>query len=108
LGLASFIIALFVAGLEVLLALATAITASRFRSGSVNRRDAEHGLSVVLDFACLSVPVGLIGVVLAVAALVAYRDRKHVFTWIGLIINGLAILPVIGVMLFGFLGMLAK
>ena len=49
----------------------------------------------------MSVPVCLVGVGLAVVALVAHRDRNQLFSWIGLIGNGVVILGVLGVFMLG-------
>jgi hypothetical protein len=50
---------------------------------------------------CLSVPICLVGVGLAIAGLVAHRDRNHLFTWIGLLGNGVVILGIMGLYLLG-------
>ena len=49
----------------------------------------------------MSVPACLIGVGLAVAGLVAHRDRRHALTYVGLAVNALVILAVLGLHALG-------
>jgi DNA-directed RNA polymerase subunit RPC12/RpoP len=110
LGMASFIIALLVGGLDVLLGIviATQIATSeqtpRGREWETPRarmkESAVAGGLAMYCLNCMSVPVCLVGVGLAVVGLVAHRGANHLFTWIGLFGNGVVILGVVGVYVF--------
>jgi hypothetical protein len=54
---------------------------------------------VVLN--CMSTPVCLVGIALPVAGLVANPDRSHRLTWIGLVVNGVVIVGILCLYLFG-------
>src|SRR5262249_24544801 len=96
LGMASFVIALLVGGLDVILAvaIATGIARSQTRAGLQN--EVLGGGMAMYCLNCMSVPLCLVGVGLAIVGLVAHRDRNHLFTWIGLLGNGVVILGVLG------------
>jgi hypothetical protein len=49
---------------------------------------------------CMSVPLCLVGVGLGLVGLIAHRDCNHLFTWIGLLGNGVVILGVVGLYVF--------
>jgi hypothetical protein len=57
----------------------------------------------LLFFNCASVPLCIVGVSLAVVALVAHKDRNHLFTWMGLLGNGIVIVVILGLYLWGTL-----
>lgn len=98
LGIASFLIALMVGGLHIVLAVIVAISIlhSSRREGLQAAGDTFVGGGVSLVcLNCASLPVCLVGVGLAVVALVAHKDCNHLFTWIGLLGNGVVVLGVI-------------
>jgi hypothetical protein len=111
LGIVSFIIALLVGGLDVILALVIVIGIARSghrhadleyypvynhpSGGNLMANVLSGGIAMIcLD--CMSVPLCLVGVGLAFVGLIAHRDCNHVFTWIGLMGNGVVILGVVG------------
>ncbi len=108
LGMASFIIALLVGGLD--LVLAVAITSGIARSGRDNagtfgwkenlKEQIVAGSMAMVCLNCMSLPVCLVGVGLAVVGLIAHRNRNHIFTWIGLIGNGFVVLAQLGMYIF--------
>ena len=49
----------------------------------------------------MSIPLCLVGVGLSLVGLIAHRGRNHLFTWIGLLGNGMVILGVIGLYILG-------
>lgn len=114
LGIASFLIALLVGGLDVILALVIVIGIAR----SASQRERDYygydsdsrervvssmvaGGAAMICLNCLSIPLCLVGVGLAIVGLVAHRDRNHFFTWIGLFGNGIVIFGVVGMYVFG-------
>jgi hypothetical protein len=107
LGIASFIIALLVGGMDILLILIAALSIASSAQqaqypdpyGSAREKLAVNivgGVASVVCLNCMSVPVCLVGFGLALVGLIAHRDRNHVFTWIGLLGNGVVILAVAG------------
>jgi hypothetical protein len=82
LGIASFIIALLVGGLDVLLAvvIAAGIARSSPRSPQL-REDIISGGMALVCLNCMSIPLCLVGVGLALAGLIAHQNRNHHFTW---------------------------
>jgi DNA-directed RNA polymerase subunit RPC12/RpoP len=105
LGIASFLIALLVGGLDVILAVA--ITAGIARSSP--RTSDELKANVVaggVAMVCLnymSLPLCLVGVGLGGVGLVVHRGQNHLFTWIGLCGNGVVIFVVVGLHLIGLM-----
>jgi DNA-directed RNA polymerase subunit RPC12/RpoP len=108
LGIASFIIALLVGGLDVILAIVIATnvakSAPRHRDyGDTTELKANimaGGMSMVC-LNCMSIPLCLVGAGLGLVGLIAHRDQNQLFTWIGLLGNGVVILGVVGLYLFG-------
>lgn len=105
LGIASFLIAMLVGGMDVILALVIAVNAAGSARG-------EAGLGHVagqlvgggLAMYCMnlmSVPLCLVGLGMALVGLVAHRGHNHLFTWLGLLGNGVVILGVVGLYVFG-------
>ena len=100
LGMASFIIALLVGGLDVVLGL---IVVSNVVNSKGVERVKESMLGGAMSLVCLnflSLPACLVGIGLAFVGLVAHRDRNHLFTVIGLVGNGLVILGVLALILW--------
>jgi hypothetical protein len=105
LGIASFIIAVLVIGLDVVLGVAITVRIARSSSGESGVEDlrdaALSGGIAMFCLNCMNVPLCLVGVGLAVTGLIANRGCNHVFSWIGLLGNGVIILAVIGLYVFG-------
>jgi hypothetical protein len=109
LGAASFVIAVLVLGFDLVLGV---FIWSGIVNASTHQPDSEApafdgstadaklvalvGLLEMYCVNCMCIPLCLVGVGLAVAGLVAHRDRKHVLTWFGLFGNGAVIAGVIG------------
>lgn len=104
LGIASFLIALLIGGLDVILALVIAVNMAR-SSGhkDVDRLSyqAAGGGLAMYCLNCMSVPLCLVGFGLGLVGLIAQRDRNHVFSWMGLLGNGIVILVVVGLYVIG-------
>jgi len=122
LGMASFIIALLVGGLDIILAVVVAANIARpvpkaqkvsfssveesakrvyiaaATSENVESKLMAGGMAMVF-LNCISIPLCLVGVGLALVGLIAYRDRNHLLTRIGLYVNRAVILGVIGLYL---------
>ena len=106
--MASFVIAFLVGGLDVILSIVIAVGIAKagHRQVSADYEDdvktsmVGGGMAMVC-LNCMSVPLCLVGVGLAVVGLVTQRDRNHLFTWIGLLGNGIVILSVLGLYLLG-------
>jgi hypothetical protein len=107
LGMGSFIIALLVGGLDLILAVAIvtgiATSASGPRPNSADNLKAEMmaGGMAMVCLNCMSVPVCLVGLGLAIVGLIGHRDRNHLFTWIGLFGNGVVVLAILGLFVLG-------
>jgi hypothetical protein len=98
--MASFLIAVLVGGMDVVVGLIAVLNIAG--SGRHGRGVQESVLAGGMSLACLnclSVPVCLVGVGLSVMALVAHKNRNHLFTAIGLGVNSLVILCVLAVYL---------
>lgn len=106
LGIASFLIALVVGGLDIILAVAIAagIAGSGPRQPNPFQPNLHQNMLAggvaFFCFNCMSLPLCLTGAGLGFVALVVHRNRDHVFTWIGLLGNGVVILGVVGFYLF--------
>jgi len=102
--MASFVIAFVVLGLDVLLGVVVVLGIARSGSGTDSdyeltqdlKRNLLGGAMAMVCLNCLSLPACLVGAGLAVVGLGAQRDKKHLFTWIGLIGNGAVILGILG------------
>jgi hypothetical protein len=110
LGIASFLIALLVVGLDILLAVVIAVGIAKSGRGGYSpgyredlRTNVMGGGMALLCLNCMSVPLCLVGVGMAVAGLIAHRGYNHLLTWIGLVGNGTVILGVCGLYLLGAL-----
>jgi hypothetical protein len=105
LGIASFLIAVMVGGMDIMMAVA--ITTNMARSGNSGqlRENALAGGMSMICLNCMSLPLCLVGAGLGVVALVAHRDQNHLFTWIGLLGNGVVIVALLG---FYFLGAMVR
>jgi hypothetical protein len=102
LGMASFLIAVLVGGMDVVLGLITVLNvAGSGRHGRDIKESVVAGTISIACLNCLSVPVCLVGIGLAVMALVAHKNRNHLFTVIGLVVNSLVILGVLALSLYG-------
>jgi hypothetical protein len=119
--MASSIIALLAGGLYVILALIVTINIARsiHRSDEIYydpttdsyktdapsnlKRNVRSGAWAMSCLSFLNVPVCLVGLGLALVGLIAHRDRNHLFTWIGLTVNSMVILGVIGLYVLGAL-----
>jgi hypothetical protein len=107
LGISSFLIALLVGGLDVILALVIAVNVAR----SSGRSNVDHlkfqlvggGLSMYC-LNCMSLPLCLVGFGLGMVGLITQRDRNNLFSWIGLLGNGIVILGVVGLYVLSMLG----
>jgi hypothetical protein len=106
LGIASFLIALLVGGLDVILALVIVTGIARSAPHGRNSGDLDELKANVIGggiamycLNCMSVPLCLVGAGLAFVGLVAHRGQNHVFSWIGLFGNGVVILGVVGLYL---------
>jgi hypothetical protein len=94
LGIASFMIAFFVVGMEAVMFFI-----------SVVKSDEQDATPVILMIygACMSAPLCLIGLGLGITGLYAQADRKQTFSTIGIIGNGAMILGLLGLYVFGAL-----
>jgi hypothetical protein len=102
LGIASSIIAFVVGGLDLILGMVVVgrIAGSSRAMGTMQDSVLAGGVAMYC-LNCLSVPACLAGVGLSVVALVAHKDRNHLFTWIGLVFNALVIVGVVALYLYG-------
>jgi hypothetical protein len=94
--MASFLIAMLVGGLDVVLGLIVVARVAGSKGQHEVYETVHGGSMAIVCLNCLSVPVCLVGVGLAIMALVAHKGRNHVFTWFGLGVNSLVILAVLG------------
>ncbi len=109
LGMVSFLIAVLVGGLDLILAAAIATGIAGLPSGPGAPPDGAESSSagrIVGEVAraclnCLSVPVCLVGLGLGFVGLAARRDRKHLFTWLGLVGNGVVVLAILALAVVG-------
>jgi DNA-directed RNA polymerase subunit RPC12/RpoP len=103
LGIASFLIALLVGGIDLILALVIATNIARLsRSPDLKILVAAQyfgGGLYMYAFNCTSIPLCLVGFGFGIVGLIAHKNHYHLFTWIGLLINGSVILFVIGLYL---------
>jgi hypothetical protein len=110
LGIASFVIALLAGGLHIILAASVATniaSAANHPQRYGNILDSPDPVTAATlggafwfaCVSCLSMPVCLVGLGLAIAGLVAHRGCHHVFTWIGLLGNGVVIVGILGLSL---------
>lgn len=100
LGMGSFLIAVLVGGMDVFLGLISILNIAGSKELSEVKGSVLGGTMALVCLNCLSIPLCLVGVGLAVMALVAHKDRNHVMTYIGLTVNALVILGVLGLFLF--------
>jgi hypothetical protein len=98
--MASFLIAVLVGGLDVILGLITVLNIAGSKGESGAKESALSGSMAIVCLNCLSVPLCLVGAGLAVMALIAHKDRNHFMTYVGLAVNALVILGVLGLFMF--------
>ena len=99
LGIASFLIALLVGGLDVILIFIIAVNMATVRGQAIRQEFTTQAIGGGISLYCLnclSLPLCLVGVGLGFVALVTQRDRNHLFSWIGVLGNGAVILFAIG------------
>jgi hypothetical protein len=108
LGIASFLIALLVGGLDVIWAIVIATNIAKSAPGPRNfgrttelKANIMAGGMSMICLNCMSIPLCLVGAGLGLVALIAHKDANHLFTWIGLLGNGVVILGVVGLYVFG-------
>lgn len=96
LGIASFLIALLVGGMEGILALIIVRNMVAARSAEAVEIHLIAGSMSLVCWNFFSLPACLVGAGMALVALIAHKDRHHLFTWLGLLGNGVVILIVLG------------
>jgi hypothetical protein len=96
----SFIIAIVVGGLDVIIGLIAVLNVAGSKGRVEVHENALGGAMALVCLNFLSIPVCLVGVGLAVVALIAHKDRNHLMTYIGLAVNSLVILAVLGLFMF--------
>jgi hypothetical protein len=103
LGIASFLIALLVLGMDMILGVVIAanIAGSRAAHGADLLAGVVAGGMGLVLLNCVSVPVCLVGLGLAVVGLVAHRAHNHLFTWLGLFGNGVVVFGLVCLFLLG-------
>jgi hypothetical protein len=94
-GIASFLIAVVVGGLNAFLLLAVAVNAASSGDRIDRRIEILEGGVSIATFNCISVPVCLVGVGLAVVAFTVHPRRNHGLTWFGLFVNGVVLIGVL-------------
>jgi hypothetical protein len=101
LGIASFLIAMLVGGMDMMLAAVIALNiATASRQHDVELQFVGGGMSLMC-LNCASVPLCLVGAGLGIVGLVAQRGRNHLFTWMALLGNSVVILGVLGIYFLG-------
>lgn len=96
----SFLIAVVVGGLDVLLGFVITLNVAGSK-GIDAKEKALSGALAMVCLNCMSIPVCLVGVGLGVMALIAHKDRNHSMTYIGLTVNALVILTLLGLYTLG-------
>jgi hypothetical protein len=100
--MASFVIALVIGGLDVIMAVIITGNISQSRTSEDFKAQFFSGGLGMLCFNCMSLPACLAGAGLAVVGLIAHPKRNHLFTWIGLFGNGVVVLGVVGFYMFSW------
>lgn len=100
LGMASFLIAVVVGGLDIVLGLIVVLNVAGSKGEPEVRGSVLGGAMALVCLNCLSIPACLTGVGLAIAAFVAHKDRNHLLTYIGLAVNAVVVLAVLGLYAF--------
>ena len=95
LGIASFLIALLVGGLDIVLTLMVVANVSRARQLFELRQNLLTGTAALLCFNFMSLPLCLVGFGLGWVALSSHRRLNHTYSVIGLLGNGMVIALVI-------------
>jgi hypothetical protein len=101
LGISSFVIACVVGGLDVVLGLMVVLNVAGSKGQSEVGDRILGGATALVCLNCMSIPLCLAGVGLAIAALTAHKDRRHHLTYIGLFVNSGIILAVLGLYVYG-------
>lgn len=101
LGIASFLIAFLVGGLDVILAVVIATGIARTENRRTLENDMLGGVTAMLCLNCASVPLCLVGIGLGAVALIAHPNRNHLFSWMGLMGNGIVVLTLGALWLIG-------
>lgn len=92
-------VAVLVGGTDVALGLIVVLNIAG-ANGETQVKEIDLGGMAIVRPNCLSIPLCLVGVGLAIAALVAHKSHNHLFTDIGLGVNALVILGVLGLYVF--------
>ncbi len=98
--MASFLVAVLVGGMDIVLGLIVVLNIAGSKGSTQVKDSAVGGGVAIVCLNCLSVPLCLIGVGLAIMALIAHKDRNHLMTYIGLGVNALVILGVLALYVF--------
>jgi hypothetical protein len=103
LGIASFLIALLVVGLDIIvvMVIAMGVAGSRER-GAAQAQFLSGGMALVC-LNCMSIPLCLLGGGLGLTGLIAHREQNNLFSWLGLAGNATIVLGVVGFYLFATL-----
>ncbi|HEV3440631.1 MAG TPA: hypothetical protein VG122_24965 [Gemmata sp.] len=99
--MASFIIAVLVGGLDVMLGLIVILNIAHSRGATDTAGSLLSGALALVCLNILSIPLCLVGVGLAIATLTAHKNRSHTLTYIGLTVNALVIVALLGLFVFG-------
>lgn len=94
LGIASFLIALLVGGLDLILAIVIATGVAKSAPSGMRTEIVGGGLALIC-FNFLSLPLCLVGFGMGLVALVVNRDRGQAFSWLGLFGNGVVVFGLI-------------
>jgi hypothetical protein len=99
LGIAAFLIALLIGGLDLIVAIISA-TAMVGRTQVEAQAIGTAGGIALLFLHYLSLPLCVLGAGLGLVALIAHRNRNNLFSWIGLCGNGLVIVSILAMHVF--------
>jgi hypothetical protein len=104
LGIASFLIGLLVGALYVIVVFVFAVgmakPSHRSNDFGPSQNDIQNtalaGGFSLMCLGCMSLPICIVGAGLGLVGLIAHRDQNNLFSWIGLFINGVVVLGVVG------------
>jgi hypothetical protein len=110
LGIASFLIAMLVGGLDLILIFIFGMRMASARGAFHEAKfDALAGGIISLYCVnCVSIPICLVGVGLGIVGLIAHTNHNHIFTRIGLFVNGMVILVVLALYALGSMGSMVR